>query len=289
MDLNKIAAIVVLYQPENDNDVITNILSYLSQVHKVYIIDNSIYKISDNLIGFFNATEKIVYVPLGENKGIAYALNKGCLLATKDEMEWVLTMDQDTFVDSSLIDIYREAYLEIGSDKIGIISPNVDLLNTDTKIENNNIELVDSVITSASLMNLSAYEEVGGFDDTLFIDWVDWDICFRLSDFDYSILRVNKTRITHQLGETRELKLFSKHILYITNHNYIRYYYKTRNALFLSEKYKNKNHASVFLKKSIVSDFFKIVFFEKDKSRKIKSFIKAYNDYKNKRMGKASI
>lgn len=282
MNRDNIAAIVVFYNP--DDDVINNIMSYLDQVKIVFVIDNSTCALNNTIKQFLSLTSKIVYIPLMENRGIAYALNEGCRLAKLEGIKWVLTMDQDSVVENDLITKYIISYLGFHhlTKKVAIIAPVIELTNLHSNNLNKGVEIVDTVMTSASLMNLSAYENVGRFDEQLFIDWVDWDICFRLRLNEYIILRVNDARIIHKLGDTKDIRFFKKHIMYVTNHNSIRYYYKTRNALLLSRKYRKKSIAAyLFLRKSIITDFLKIIFFEIEKLRKIRSFFTAYKDYKS--------
>jgi rhamnosyltransferase len=286
INLNKIAAVVVLYN--SDNEVIDSISSYIDQVQVVYAIDNSTELLNNNIVFFLSNTEKIQYIPLRENHGIAYALNRGCENAVQDGMEWILTMDQDTIVDSSFIERCVAFYMKTPYLPVGIIAPFVELFKQQSVVvEKRDPESVDAVITSGSFMCLQAYERVGKFDDKLFIDWVDWDICFRLRAYGYYIVRLYDAKIIHKLGDTSEIRIFKKHLMYITNHSYIRYYYKTRNALFLCRKYKNISAKSCyFLRKSILSDFIKVLLFEKDKLHKLKSFYIAYKDYLIGKMGK---
>ena len=85
----KIAAVVVLYNPNQDN--IDNINRYLNIIDKIYVVDNS----EDNIIRISDS-EKIKYIKYGENKGMAKALNEGSINAINDGYKWLLTMDQDS-------------------------------------------------------------------------------------------------------------------------------------------------------------------------------------------------
>ena len=74
----KLAAVVVFYFPSEKN--IKNINNYIDVVDKVIVVDNS-----DDEIERMKNTEKIEYIKLGENKGIAYALNVGAKRAIEDK------------------------------------------------------------------------------------------------------------------------------------------------------------------------------------------------------------
>ena len=82
----KLAAVIVFYNPSENN--IKNISKIISSVERLYIVDNS----DDDIIRY-KETDKIKYIKLYENKGIAYALNKGAKEAIKENYKWLLTLD----------------------------------------------------------------------------------------------------------------------------------------------------------------------------------------------------
>ena len=76
MNKIKIASVVVLYNPSQEN--INNISLYKKEVDRIYIVDNT-----DDNIKRINNTQKLKYIKLGENKGIACALNIGAKKANQ--------------------------------------------------------------------------------------------------------------------------------------------------------------------------------------------------------------
>lgn len=274
----KVSAVTILYNP--NIRVIESINSYIHEVEYIYLIDNSTQKLDARIYRFILNNEKIKYYPLGKNYGIAYALNKGCNLAIEENNEWILTMDQDTITCPNIIKQYIRFINNHNNLKIGILCPQIFLINTKYPPLINTFSVVKSTMTSGNLINSEAFIETNGFNSALFIDWVDSDMCFRLAAKGFQIMKLNYCYILHQLGNTKEISILGKHIMYITNHEAKRYYYKTRNALFLANihpKYR------IFFIKSIFSDIIKILFFEKNKAKKIKSTYMGYRDYlKNK-------
>jgi len=73
-----IAGVVVLYNP--DPIVIQNIQSYLPFLYVLYVIDNSESPNMNIVEQLRELGEKIKYIALGENRGVAYALNLEQLL-----------------------------------------------------------------------------------------------------------------------------------------------------------------------------------------------------------------
>ncbi|WP_369769580.1 glycosyltransferase family 2 protein [Flavobacterium sp. WC2416] len=276
-----VAAVVVLYNP--DENLIKNISSYIDCIEKVYVIDNSD---SSNASLFREVVfkDKIEYVFNNGNLGIAKALNIGCELAVQQGMEWSLTMDQDSnFInlnDAIISQIYKTA-----NSTIGLYYPSYIIEGEmyDKYIKENNEPIV--VMTSGNILNLKVYEEVGGFEDQLFIDYVDIDYCLKLKKQGYKIANLPGANLNHELGQS-EYKSFFYFNGIVTNHSSLRRYYITRNRLYVRKKY--RYISSVFYKteaKVFINDLLKIILFENDKVAKFKSIIQGYCDYRNNKFG----
>ena len=94
----KLAAVLVFYNPSSDNIEFIN--TYIDEVDKLYVNDNS-----DDNIKRLNNTDKIEYVKLNKNMGIAYALNVGAKRAVKDKFKYLLTLDQDSKITKKILKI----------------------------------------------------------------------------------------------------------------------------------------------------------------------------------------
>lgn len=274
------AAVVILYNPHN---TIPEILkSYINNVDMIYLIDNS-ENCNENLL---STDLKCKYISNGANLGIAKALNIGCQMAIEDGFKWVLTMDQD----SSFLCFDKENIISIITknidSKIALYYPIYVIGDRtyDKFLVENNEPIV--VMTSGNIINMDVYSSVNGFDERLFIDYVDTDYCLKLKVAGYKISNLSGLKLQHALGNSMYVKfLFVKAL--VTNHSHIRRYYITRNRFFLMEKYKRKS--KIFFKsesKTFINELMKILIFESNKLLKIKSMIKGYVDYKNKIYGK---
>lgn len=226
----KIDGVVVLYNP--DYSIIENIKSYINDIDKLYIIDNSEVKNKELINKIIKKFSNIEYMWLGENKGIAHALNRGAGLAIKDGAKWLLTMDQDSKFSENGLRNLKECLLKLKSNNIniGLVSP-VHKNNKNSEFEK---KLV--VMTSGNIVNLDAYKDVGGFEEKLFIDAVDYDFCLRLNLAQYEVIECSHSRLEHQLGESKKINIFGKTITIFT-HSPIRRYYMMRNALYFWKKY----------------------------------------------------
>ena len=102
----KLAAVVVFYNPSEKN--IQNIKKYEKSIDRLFIVDNS-----EDKIMRYQDSEKIKYIKLCENKGIAHALNIGAKEAIKEGFNWLLTLDQDSQITKEIIEKLK-IYLEGG-------------------------------------------------------------------------------------------------------------------------------------------------------------------------------
>lgn len=259
---NKIAGVVVLYFPTER--VNSNIKTYINHVEKLWIIDNT-----PNELKFKYDKNKVEYIKLYKNLGIATALNLAAQKAIKEGYNWLLTMDQDSQFEKNSLGIMLETLNCIDIEKIGILSPFHKTKGRE-HVYANELEKKEITMTSGNLLNLNIYKEIGGFLDKLFIDEVDHEYCYRLIKNNYKILQNNKSILKHELGDIKVYKFYKIKII-ITNHSKIRQYYMARNRVYIIKKYSNKRIQ--YLGKVILK-FIKVLLFEKDKIKKIKYNLK---------------
>lgn len=168
----KVLAGIVLYNPDSER-LRENITAVHPQVDCVLLIDNG----SDNK-SYTEITKNhndLVIIQNKKNQGIAYALNQICGYAYTHGYNWVLTLDQDSVATPGMVDTYKS----IVDDTIGILGCWIHdrgyQIDESWGIEHGTFE-TDWVITSAAFTNVKAWKDCGGFDNGMFIDYVDWDI-----------------------------------------------------------------------------------------------------------------
>lgn len=176
--MNKIGTGVVLFNP-NIKRLEKNISSLLKQSSLVLLVDNGSENI-DLVKNIYCKNKKIFIIELNQNKGIATALNVIMNFFADHNYDWVLTFDQDSLPPENLLESYIP-YLSV--DHVGIISPVIwDLSENfeDTVHGNSNYDDIKNCITSGSLTKVSVWKTVGEYDDSMFIDLVDFDFCQRV-------------------------------------------------------------------------------------------------------------
>lgn len=228
-----ICAGIVTYHPDIDR-LSENVNAVLSQVDEVIIFDNASENISE-IISRFKDVCTIIESRTGENVGVASALNEICRYSESLGYEWVLTLDQDSVCPDNIISEYHKYCY---NPRVGIISPRIQDRNIGDidAVSGSEIDEVDFCITSASLMKIQAWKDVGGFWDELFIDMVDFDICWTLKEYGYKILRVNSVKLLHELGHSVKVK-FNGNEVAVFNHPPKRYYFITRNTIAVGKKH----------------------------------------------------
>ena len=280
----KVSGMVVLYNPSDK--VLDNIKLYINEVEKLYIVDNSEI-VNRNVKVQLKNNNNTEYIELGENKGIAKALNIGAHRAIQDGYKWILTMDQDSKPKDNMIDKMVDYIKNNDTNDVGIISPYHLLDTTGFKNLDKDIHEPIRVMTSGNFLNLNIYKQLGGFMNELFIDSVDHEYCYKLKKNNYRIIRINEAILNHNLGEDNRLINFLGKTLRIINHNYIRIYYMTRNELYVRKLYK-KNIPRLYRNRYfyIMILIIRIIGWENNKLKKIKYLIKGYIDSKHNKLGK---
>lgn len=278
----RIAAVVILYNP--DKNILDNINSYINQVEKVIIVDNSEFS-NEGLLT--NASFKnFEYIFNNSNIGVAAALNIGAQKAIDQGFDFLLTMDQDSKADDGMVNELLN--LIQSSDRIGIVSAeHFDKdIQYQPKPENLYNKNVLSTITSGNLLCLNAYKNVGGFLNQLFIDHVDHEYCLRLNKYNYKVIKTNKVLVFHKLGNSSRKKFF-RWIFYPSNHSPLRLYYRTRNRLFVDNFYRKSFPEYIKRdRRNFIRELFEIIAFERNVWVKIRMILLGYIDYKKKHFGK---
>jgi rhamnosyltransferase len=280
----KIAATVILYYPTEF--VLNNIQSYINRVEKLYIVDNS-EKPSNHIIESLARTNNTVYFHDGENKGIAARLNQVCKDAKEDGYHWLLTMDQDSFFQEGIFDNYLHCFSNFDEkENVSMFGINYSGVITDPNVCNS--LSVKHLITSGSILNLKPEAEIGGFDENLFIDEVDFEYCLRSISFGFRIIKFSNILLTHHLGSTsyhrsfKTTKLTSRVL-----HSPVRMYYMTRNFLYVQSKYKRTFSDELKARKNILLNRVKNnILYNPQRLKVFKYILKGVGDYIKKRMGK---
>ena len=133
-------------------------------------------------------------------------------------------------------------------------------------------------MTSGSLTNVEVWKIVNGFDESLFIDYVDNEYCIRCSENGFYTWQSFAARIYHHLGSRRFHRIFRWRFS-ATHHSAWRRYFITRNRLYVSIKFWRSQRSYVLNDlKNMVVELIKIVLVEDQKLAKILSIVRGLKD-----------
>ena len=172
----------------NSKDVLAVVVSYNGlqktkqtvdalrrQVGHVHIVDNGSDTESLGVLESLEREPGITVERLGENRGVGYALNRGVQRARQMGCTWLLTMDQDSVVDGSLIEAYRVA-VEQDPGRV-CLAPRI---TTSSRRKDAVGGVIRYAITSGNLIRVSLFDQIGLYDEGFFVDCIDFDFCLRL-------------------------------------------------------------------------------------------------------------
>lgn len=278
----KVCAGIVTYNP-NIGLLQDNINALINQVDYIFVVDNG-SKNTKELELTIGENHKVSLYLNNKNYGIAQALNRLCRIATDQGYSWILTMDQDSLCEESMV-LSLTKYI---SEDYGVIAPRVEFKDGDkliTSTKNGEFSTIDisACITSGSLTSLYAWKTIGGFDEWYFIDRVDNEFCAHLLLAGYKILRVNKAILYQRAGEMKYITMPFGHKLLLPCYNKLRNYYICRNTIYYFRKYRKNINLLHEISAFVYSELIKLVF-EPSRIDTFKSFVNGVYDGFRKKM-----
>ena len=270
---HRIAGIIVLYN--SDYSVLENIKSFIENLDLLIVSDNSEVINIDLKNKIQQISNKVLYASNNGNIGLCKALNNACRYLYKNGYTHAIYFDDDTKILSGYCNFLEYAFT---LNDAAIISPLYSFDRNKTK-KGNKIKKINFTFTSASIFNLNIMNELGYFDELMFLDCIDYEYCLKARKNGYLILENPCMIVQHRPAITQEIKVLGKTIKYGI-HSPLRYYYQIRNLKYLSRKYH-----SVYCYKRYLIKILKVYLLFKDKEEYIKMIKKAKLDYKKHRMG----
>ena len=191
-----------------------------------------------------------------------------------------MTMDQDSKAVPLRVNKLMSFVCDNRNKHLGIVAARPIFTNETVEVGwMPEYEYVDVVISSGNVINLAAYNEIGGFENKLFIDSVDTDFCLSLRLFKYKIIQLNTALFWHRLGECKRKYFLGFIKMTPTFHSAVRRYYITRNRYYLFDKYKYEFRDWVRREKyKNYKEFIMILLYEPNKWKKILAIYKGWKD-----------
>ena len=204
----KTVAIVVLYN-DNTEEAASNVKVIAQQVDKICLVDNS----TDAYPERFSDIHNVVYLPQYANKGIATAQNIALRYALAEKAEFIFFADPDSKIPDHAVSTLFSTYhrlVEKGYPVGGVGStaynrstgsPYPLQSNFVRHIEEDHVTEVTFLMNSVSLIPARHFMQVGLMDDSLFIDGIDSEWCWRgAHQYGLRFFLDDHLPIMHQLG-----------------------------------------------------------------------------------------
>ena len=280
---NKVCASIITYNI--DEKIIDVVNSIINQVEYVVIIDNCSNKSTISILKEIAKMEKVKLILNSSNNGIAMALNQGIEFAKSKNSDWILTLDHDSICDERMVEnMLKVKNLYPENDKIGILSPQIfetnkqDFISKKTNCGNIYTEVGDC-IQSGAMFRIELFDQIGYFNEELFIYHVDFDFCQRVLKSGYKIIQCNNTILHHEEGYKIPKKFLGKKTFY-NNYSSHAIYYITRNTIYMCKKY------NIFYIKRIIKDFIYILAYDEQRFERLSYWKKGLFDGLLNRYGK---
>jgi rhamnosyltransferase len=271
----KLCAIMVTYNP--DAALERNIRAMLPQVDKLIIVDNGSALPIRAHIETIASSCAVQVIWNKENLGLATALNIGIRSAfVSDNFAWIATFDQDSRVAAGFRDAMLQAYLACPyRQSVGIIGPrHVELTENSTAglshhEEHDRFREITAVMQSGTFLSTEALRSCGLFDDSFFIDYVDFELCLRIRKNGLRIIEAPNATIVHRLGNPSRHNRFGRTFT-VCNHSALRRYYAARNRFRIYFRYLFSDFAWICHDIWLWSkELIKLVLFEEDRAKKL--------------------
>ena len=276
-DRGNTVALIVSYYP--DDQFQSRLERVLSQVEAVIIIDNTPGEI---LVEVLNAitSEKVEIIRNAHNPGLGYALNQGMHRAIERGYTWVLTLDQDTFIDSYMLEhqcLIATMYPD--HSKLAVIASNSRFTENGRIYESSDESKglycdVAAPMTSGSLMSVAAFKQLGDFREDFFIGSLDIEYCLRARSRKFAVIRSMRPLMTHSAGEVHERKFFTRTVA-VTEQSPFRWYLDYRNLTWTICCYKTLQFKwTVLTLNAIMKRVILLLVFEHKRLLKLKAMCK---------------
>lgn len=230
-------ALVTLYNPSEKEFNNCRILS--QQVDTVILCDNS----QESHETVFQNEKNIIYITKNENLGLGAAFNvalKNDTYGWKDD-DLIIFFDQDSQIGEGYIQALQDEYRKIETliPNLGCLGPvfyNTSNGRMERPRQKKNITdetyEVSNTITSSLMMRYGNLKRIDFWNEKVFLDLADWDLCWRMQKAGMVCCMTEKVVLHHSVGNG-EKKVGP---IKLRVGQPFREYYQTRDALYLLQE-----------------------------------------------------
>ena len=280
-------AVVVTYNPEPG--LAARLGRVVPQVNHLIVVDNASRTSPARDLEAFG--EKVTLIVNGDNVGIGEALNIGVRAAKARGASWVLMLDDDSLVDAHLVERYGELLAQAAdADKVALLGCNFwdlnrGVLGLEPLVFRHRLGPSPFVMSSGSLLRVSAFDKVGPMRGDFFIDCIDFEYGLRMEAAGYLCLLTCEVLMDHTLGRPAWHRFPPKQC----SHNSIaRKYYWVRNRAVMLREYKDTlPHRLPLVRGKPWAQVLHVLLHERNKVARLRAIRLALRHAREGRLGKA--
>lgn len=278
-----VCGVVVIFHPESA--FVQTLRTLVEECGRVVVVNNG----SDaGLCARITEVPGVEVLTLSSNLGVAAALNRGAARARELGFARMVAFDQDSrpragMVRSLLATQKRFPHAAVVGPRIEDAVPGsrpyrwvrrhrrwpglferVDSTGGD-------LAEVTMMVTSGSMVDLAVWASLDGFDESLFIDYVDTEYCLRVIRSGRMVAVSAEAVLEHRLGERRSQQVLG-HDFRPTHHAAFRHYFMARNRIAVWKRHAfARPHWALFDAGFTAYNGFRVLAFEPDRWRKLKA------------------
>ena len=230
---NTIALLVAYYPGEGLGERVSAALAHAA---RVVVVDNAPGPATAE-VAALDGLGGVVVHRMGRNAGIAAALNVGLRQAMDGGYAWAILLDHDTTLRppyaGAVRDAVRQSRRRVGVVGVNFENPTTGLLH---RPETGAPREVPYVVSSGSMLRVSAVRDVGLCREDFFIDYVDIEYCLRMRRSGYAVVLSPVVAMSHEMGQMGANTL-ATHERVTSNYTPARHYYMARNFWVTAREY----------------------------------------------------
>jgi rhamnosyltransferase len=246
--MTTLGALIVLFHPGEEG--LAHAVSLRTHCNAILAIDNSPQPDAATATALGAADVPLLHN--GNRNGIAGALNRGLARLFAAGADAVALFDQDSTPPPEFFDVMRGMCETLGAQPF-MLGPRIYDENEERFLPEIIIDgpwrvrrlrldpgaraqRCSFLISSGCVVSRHAFETLGAFADSLFIDHVDTEYCFRALLSNVPLYVMPQLVLSHRIGAKRRHR-FGPFTLTAGNHAPARRYYTARNAMYIALKY----------------------------------------------------
>lgn len=199
---------LVLYHPEES--LVRRIDQIINLGFGVYVFDNSPF--DSRFASDIQENKNIYYLTAGKNVGLGFSLSTLCATAYAHGYQRLLFLDQDTGISAQTL-----AYIETFPKTLpaSIQQQYAVLVFNGRTASDHSVQEVCLAISSGSLFNLTALQQIGWHNEKYFVDCVDYEFCIRARRSGFKIGLIKNAPDFDHVSEQpdRMISIFGKPVL----------------------------------------------------------------------------